>query len=76
MEKVSTDSYASEKREDYTDSWTGLNKLAPELPMKSQQPFPCYRSPAHSPQTATSIDWQNRRDQFRNSMALVNHIPP
>lgn len=56
MEKVSTDSYASEKREDYTDSWTGLNKLAPELPMKSQQPFPCYRSPAHSPQTATSID--------------------
>lgn len=35
MEKVSTDCYASEKREDYTDSWTGLNKFAPELPVKS-----------------------------------------
>ena len=41
MEKVRTDCYASEKREDYTDSWTGLNKVAPELPIKSQQPLPC-----------------------------------
>lgn len=56
MEKVRTDCYASEKREDYTDSWTGLNKVAPELPIKSQQPLPCDPSPAHSPQTATSID--------------------